>query len=74
MALSLTSRSVGVTHHPVLWCPDFPLALPSGKAGVHPILSEEAVHSMRELFVKTCRGDMLRYEGPAGVGVAQVVG
>ena len=67
MALSLTSRSVGVTHHPVLWCPDFPLALPSGKAGVHPILSEEAVHSTRELFVKTCRRDMLRYEGGAQV-------
>ena len=25
VALSLTSRSVGVTDHPVLWSPDFPL-------------------------------------------------
>ena len=41
-ALSLPSRSVGVTHPPVLWCPDFPLVLPSGNTGVHPILSEEA--------------------------------
>jgi hypothetical protein len=24
VALSLASRPVGVTHHPVLWCPDFP--------------------------------------------------
>ena len=34
VALSLASRPVGVTDHPVLWSPDFPLARP--RAGQRP--------------------------------------
>ena len=42
VALSLTSRSVGVTDHPVLRCPDFPLVACTTSG--HPVDSETNRH------------------------------
>ncbi len=39
VALSLGSPPVGVTDHPALWSPDFPLPSPRGEDSDHPALS-----------------------------------
>ena len=39
VALSLGSPPVGVTDHPALWSPDFPLPPPCGEDSDHPALS-----------------------------------
>jgi len=36
-ALARTLRPVGVTHHPVLWSPDFPPVAPKGATGDRPV-------------------------------------
>ncbi len=48
-ALSLTSRSVGVTDNPVLWSPDFPLDTTEAASSDHP------THSLAELRIEEHR-------------------
>ena len=45
VALSLGSPPVGVTDHPALWSPDFPLPPPRGGDSDHPALSGRCQHT-----------------------------
>jgi len=56
-ALSLTSRPVGVTDHPVLWSPDFPLGTTKAVPSDHPTHSLATIRivELRRWYKKAVR-------------------
>jgi hypothetical protein len=65
VALSLSSRTVGVTHHPVLWSPDFPLrnrSIPKDRVvSQRPLGPLRPEHSLYRLLVPRSLTRLVRF-------------